>query len=189
MDGRQVAIQRRGSRVVYESPWMKVREDEIEYSDGRTGTYSLVDKADFALVIPFENDGFWLVEQYRYPLGLRCWEFPQGAWPPGRTPGTCDELAAAELVEETGLRARNWQHLGRVFAACGYSGQAFDVFVASGLTAGEPDREPSEQDMVHRWFGDAEVRRMIADGELRDSHTLAALCLFDLSRRPGPASL
>lgn len=60
---------------------MCVREDEIQYPDRSTGVYSIVEKPDFALVIPFENDGFWLVEQFRYSVG-RCWEFPQGTWAP-----------------------------------------------------------------------------------------------------------
>ena len=31
------------------------------------------------LVIPVEGDGFHLVEEYRYPIGKRTWNFPQGS--------------------------------------------------------------------------------------------------------------
>ncbi len=71
------------SRVAYENQWMRVREDEFLLPDGSPGLYGVVEKADFALVIPLEDDTVHLVEQYRYPVGERQWEFPQGSWPAG----------------------------------------------------------------------------------------------------------
>ncbi|MEO6884805.1 MAG: NUDIX hydrolase [Jatrophihabitantaceae bacterium] len=174
-------IRQTGTREIYASPWLRLREDAIEYADGSASTYAIVERTDFVTVLPYENGGFWLVEQFRYPLGRRVWELPQGAWPAGRT-GTVEELAVAELVEETGLRADQWRHLGRLAANAGMSGQYFDVLLATELTAGKPRREASEQDMVHRWFTDTDVRAMIGRSELVDVHTVAALALFDLHR-------
>jgi 8-oxo-dGTP pyrophosphatase MutT (NUDIX family) len=168
----------RDSEVVFENPWLRLRIDEITYADGSHGTYSVLEKSDFVVVLPWECGGFWLVEQYRYPVGQRCWEFPQGAWPDGQG-GSPAELAAHELREETGHTAAEWRHLGRLFAAYGYSNQAFDVFLATGLTEGDPHREHSEQDMIHRWFGEADLRSMVLRGELADAHSVAALALLD----------
>ena len=174
-------IEQLASREIYRSPWLRLREDDIAFADGQRGTYAVVEKQDFVVVLPYSDGGFWLVQQYRYPIGSRQWEFPQGGWPSGRS-GSVAELAAAELAEETGLRAATLVHLGRMFAAYGYSSQSFDVFRATDLTPGEPGREVSEQDMVHRWFAEADVRAMIAAGELADSHSVAALMLDDLRR-------
>ncbi|MEO7059873.1 MAG: hypothetical protein ABI083_09150 [Lapillicoccus sp.] len=55
------------SREVYRNAWMTVREDQVRRGDGSTGVYGVVDKPDFALVIPRDEQGVWLVEQYRYP--------------------------------------------------------------------------------------------------------------------------
>ena len=82
------------SGVVYEDNWMRLRRDQIERRDGSRGTYAFVQKRDFALVIPAEDDGFHMVEEYRYPIGRRTWSFPQGGWPHGET-GAPDELAVA----------------------------------------------------------------------------------------------
>jgi 8-oxo-dGTP pyrophosphatase MutT (NUDIX family) len=172
-------IEQRGTREVYANPWLRLREDQIVYADGSTGSYAVVEKPDFVTVLPWEDDGFWLVQQYRYAVGSRQWEFPQGGWPQGHG-GTPHELAVAELAEETGLCARHWRRLGRLFAAYGYSPQAFDVFLATDLTPGPPSREHSEQGMVHRWFATVELRAMIRSGELADSHSVAALALYDL---------
>lgn len=56
------------SREVYRNPWMRVREDTLELDDGSPGLYGVLERPDFALVIPAERDAFWLVEQFRYPL-------------------------------------------------------------------------------------------------------------------------
>lgn len=69
-------MQRLSSHEVYRNPWMTVREDRVRRADGSTGIYGVVDKPDFALVLPRFQGGFWLVEQYRYPVDRRAWEFP-----------------------------------------------------------------------------------------------------------------
>ena len=58
------------------------------------------------------------------------------------------------------------------------SDQRFDVFLAERLTEGEPAREVTEQDMIHRAFTDAEVDALIRSGALVDSPSLAALLLY-----------
>jgi 8-oxo-dGTP pyrophosphatase MutT (NUDIX family) len=174
-------IERVGSREIFRNAWLALREDEIAYADGSRGLFTVVEKRDFALVLPYSGEGFWLVEQYRYALGRRAWEFPQGGWPAGRS-GSPEELAAAELREETGLRAERLEHLGRLDSAPGYAANAFDVYLATGLTEGEPQREASEADMVHAHFPEARLRAMIIDGDFRDSNSLAALTLLQLAK-------
>jgi 8-oxo-dGTP pyrophosphatase MutT (NUDIX family) len=159
---------------------MSVREDEVVLPDGQPGTYGVVDKPDFALVVPREDDGdLWLVEQYRYPVQRRSWEFPQGSWP-AEALGSAAELAAAELREETGLRATHFEHLGRLHEAPGFCSQGFDVWLATGLALGPTAREATEQGMRTARVTDAELRRMVHDGELVDAASLAAYALCGL---------
>jgi hypothetical protein len=81
------------TREAYRNKWITVREHDLIYPDGSTGMYGVVEKPDFALVIPQDGDGqFCLVEQYRYPVGRRAWEFPQGSWS-GPQAGTPEALA------------------------------------------------------------------------------------------------
>jgi 8-oxo-dGTP pyrophosphatase MutT (NUDIX family) len=86
---------------------------------------------------------------------------PAGTWSAGRS-GTRDELAAAELREETGLTAGRTTHLGHLFLAYGISSQGYDVHLAHDLTAGEPDRDATEQDMRHAFFSEDEFVAMVA---------------------------
>jgi 8-oxo-dGDP phosphatase len=161
---------------------MTLREDEIQRPDGSTGVYAVVDKPTYALVIPQDGDRFHLVEQFRYPLGLRRWEFPQGT-APEQEHLEAGELAARELREETGLRAASMAVLGQLDVAPGMSSQRGWVFVATGLTEGEHEREHEEQDMHSAWFSRADLERMIRDGEITDAQSLAAWALFILAER------
>jgi 8-oxo-dGTP pyrophosphatase MutT (NUDIX family) len=165
------------SRLVYENRWLSLREDQIRLPDGTPGVYTVVDKPTAALVIPMERGGCHLIEQYRYPVGLRSWEFPQGTWAEDRT-GPADELARAELREETGLRAGDLEPLGRVAIAPGLTSQRCEVFLATDLTAGPSEREHTEQGMIQRWFAGEELMEMIGAGEIFDAITLAAFSLL-----------
>lgn len=166
-----------GSKVVYENRWMKVREDETLRPDGTKGIYGVVEKADFALIVPYSSGGFHLVEQYRYPVKGRYWEFPQGSWE--ATPNVdALELARGELREETGLTALTMLRLGHLFEAYGYSNQGFDVFLATDLTEGESDPDPEEAGIVSRWFSEEELWGLVSEGRFKDAPSLAALALF-----------
>jgi 8-oxo-dGTP pyrophosphatase MutT (NUDIX family) len=165
------------SREVYRNPWIRVREDAIELADGSRSVYGVVEKPDFALVLPAERDGFWLVEQYRHPIGRRAWEFPQGGWPHGAG-GTPEELARAELAEETGFRAGELRHLGHLDLSSGLSTQEFDVWLATDLTPGPTAREASEADMQQGFVTEAELREMVRTGRFTDAPSLAAWSLL-----------
>ncbi len=172
------------SREVYANPWMTVREDEVRRADGSDGIYGVVDKPDYALVIPLDSDRLHLVEQFRYPVGARRWEFPQGT-APGRAEIDPVELAARELHEETGLRAGRMELLGLLDVAPGQLSQRGRVFLATELTAGRPQREHEEQDMRSAWFSRTEFESMSRRGEVCDAQSLAAYSLLLLhERRP-----
>lgn len=93
------------------------------------------------------------------------------------------ELAARELREETGLRATSMDPLGMLDVAPGMTSQRGWVFLATGITEGEHDREHEEQDMHSEWFTREQVERMIRDGEITDAQSIAAWALLVLSGR------
>jgi 8-oxo-dGTP pyrophosphatase MutT (NUDIX family) len=174
--------------VVYADQWVTFRRDETERSDGFRGTYAFVDKRNFALIIPAENGGFHLVEEYRYPLGRRGWSFPQGGFPHDES-GTTEELARLELAQETGLRAARLTRLGTVAAGHGMTNQYGEYFLATDLTPGPSDLEPEELDLKHEWVTRAEFEAMTSDRRIVDDSTLAAYALLLLAERRGDIDL
>lgn len=178
-------METRATRQVYANPWMTVREDDIRRPDGSDGVYGVVDKPTYALVIARDDTGdapaFALVEQYRYPLGLRRWEFPQGT-APDRAEVPADELAARELREETGLRAGRWTELGTLDVAPGVTSQRGRAFLATDLVHGEPEREDTEADMRLGWFTRPELEEAMRTGGITDAQSIAAYGLLLLHR-------
>jgi 8-oxo-dGTP pyrophosphatase MutT (NUDIX family) len=173
------AVTRLSSRLVYENRWLRLREDQVRRADGSEGVYSVLERAEFAVICPVQDGMVHLVEQFRYPIGQRAWEFPMGTWE-WRADVDPRALAAGELQEETGLRAGTLIEIGHVFQAAGYSDQAGRVFFATDLTEGPRDLEQEEQDMIQGQFPLAEFERMIRDGVVRDVITISAFALARL---------
>jgi hypothetical protein len=169
------------SRIAYENRWTRLREDRIRHADGSDGIYGVVERPDFVVVVPWQDGQVTLVEQYRYPVSTRVWEFPMGMWEqaPGTDPAV---LAAAELREETGLIAGHMLHAGEIFQGPGYCNQRGHIFLATDLSQGATDREATEQDMICRSFSLGDFEAMIRDGTVREAMTISA---FGLLRAKG----
>jgi len=170
------------SRIVYQNRWMTVREDDVRRADGSDGIYGVVEKPDAALIIPVEHGRVHMVQQFRYTVGARFWEFPQGAWEKPGEDYTIEDLARGELREETGLVAAELQFLARTHIAYGFLSQPMHVFVATRLTQLEAQPEHEEQGIIRGSFTWAEFYEMVEDGRVTDSLTLAALSLLRLKR-------
>jgi 8-oxo-dGDP phosphatase len=184
--GIVTGVETLSSRQVYANAWMTLREDGIRRPDGSEGIYAVVDRPTLAIVVPRGEDGsLHLVEQFRYPLGARRWEFPMGT-APDRAEQDPAELAVRELAEETGLSAGRMERLGTIDVAPGMSSQRGHVYLATDLTAGTPQREHTEQDMRARWFAADEFEAMIRSGGFPDAQSLAAYALLQLWLSPAP---
>jgi 8-oxo-dGTP pyrophosphatase MutT (NUDIX family) len=164
------------SRTVYESPWLRLREDAVEFPGGHRGTYGVVEKEDFALVVPWDGEALTLVGQFRHPIGAFAWEFPQGSVD-GAAP---EAVARQELEEETGLRAGALRHLGHAYGAYGFCSQGFHAWLATDLRAGEPRREATEHGMEVRRVAPAELDALVLSGEVVDACSVAAWALVRL---------
>jgi len=170
------------SRIAYRNRWLQVREDEIQRADGSRGIYGVIERSDFAVIVPVAADGsLHLVEQYRYPVKGRFWEFPQGAWEHAPDADPVD-LARGELREETGLVAGRMTHLGHLFLAVGIANQGYHVFLAENLSRTDTALEVEEQGLISACFPRAVVTEMIRSGQIKDATTVAALSLVDLHR-------
>ena len=166
------------SREVYRNHWMRVREDEILRSNGERGIYGVVEKYDAAIILPIDQGRVWLVEQFRYTIGERALELPQGGWE--MEVENPEELARGELKEELGLEAAEMSLLGQLWIAYGFLKQKMHVYLASGLTAAVKTPDAEEHDLVVRTVAVEEFEEMMRSGVIRDDCTLAAWGLYML---------
>jgi 8-oxo-dGTP pyrophosphatase MutT (NUDIX family) len=172
---------RRSRRTVYENEWIEVMHDEVVRPDGTDGVYGVVTFRDRAVgVVPVADDGrILLVGQFRYTLREYSWEIPEGGVPPTEDPLTG---AKRELAEETGFTASSWRILVPRFSLSNSVGdQTGCIYVASGLTPGAADPEPTEE-IALRWITIDEGLAMIDDGAVNDSVTQVGLLRYALQR-------
>jgi ADP-ribose pyrophosphatase len=174
-------IKQLSTKTVYQNNWMKVREDQVEFANGGQGIFGVVEKPDFAMVVPYEQGGFHLVKQFRYPVGKSFWEFPQGSYEDNPKVDPL-ELAKGELAEETGLKAAKIKKIGYLYEAYGYCNQAFHIFLAEEFEQGSQQLQESEQDMETAFFTIAEFEQMIDSGEVADAPSISAYGLLKAQR-------
>jgi 8-oxo-dGTP pyrophosphatase MutT (NUDIX family) len=175
------------SRIHYENPWIRVREDQVLRPDGLPGIYGVVEFKNRAVgVLPVEDDGsVWLVGQYRYPLNAYSWEIPEGGCPESETP---EATARRELREETGLAAGRVELLGTSHLSNSVSDELGYLFRATRLTHGKDDPEGTERIAVRR-FEWSEAWQMLKRGEITDSLSVMALLYEAIRRLEGAGSV
>lgn len=173
-----MSIRTLGTREIYRNPWLRLREDEIERSNGTRGIYGVIEKDDCAVIVPLQGESICLVEQFRYTIQQQSLELPQGGWETADVDP--EELARGELREETGFGAENMTYLGSMWIAYGFARQKQHVYLATGLTQGSTDPDPEEHDLAVRMVTVDEFERMLVDGTIQDSCTIAAWGLYKL---------
>jgi 8-oxo-dGTP pyrophosphatase MutT (NUDIX family) len=173
-----MSIRTLSTREIYRNPWLRVREDQIERSNGSRGIYGVVEKDDCAIIIPIQGDTIYLIEQFRYTIQQRSLELPQGGWETSDV--NPEDLARGELREETGLTAASMTFLGTLWIAYGFARQKLHVFLATGLTPAGAAPDAEEHDLVLRTASIADFEQMLLDGTIQDSCTVAAWGLYRL---------
>ncbi len=172
-------IKQLDSKVVYKNKWMTVREDKILRRSGAEGIYGVVDKPDCAVIIAIDNGMIHLVQQYRYTVGQRCWELPQGAWESNPDSDPL-ELAKGELREETGMLAGVMEYVGPQFVAYGFLNQTCHVYFATHLSEVGNQLDSEEEDLITQAFTVEEFEQMMMNGTIKDCVTIAAYGLAKL---------
>ena len=128
------------SKIVYQNPWIRVREDEVIRPDGLPGIYSVVETRIATGVIALtEKDEVYLVGQFRYALDEYSWEIIEGGSDPDEDPL---QTAMRELKEEAGLIAKSWEALGGEIQLTNcHSSEIGRLFLARDLeqTEAQPD--------------------------------------------------
>jgi len=161
------------SKNVYDNPWISVTEHDIINPKGGKGIYGVVHFKNKAIgIIPLdENNNTYLVGQFRYPLNEYSWEIPEGG-------GALDidtlESAKRELLEETGLKAENWELIQEMYLSNSVSDEKAYVFLATGLSQHEAEPEDTEELKIKK-LPFEEAYQMVLRGEITDSLTVAAL--------------
>jgi ADP-ribose pyrophosphatase len=180
------------SRVLHQGRYLTFRVDTIERADGSRSERDIAGHPGAVAVVAIDDeDRVLLVRQWRTHANAVLLEIPAGTLDRDRASGTIEdpELASRrELEEETGYRARSWEHLAEFWTAPGFATEKMHLYLATDLEAADPDERlgPDEDEhlrLERRPFDEA--LGAIDRGEIRDAKSIAGLLLVDRRRR-GP---
>lgn len=171
-------------RAVYDSQWIRLREDQVQHRRGSVGIYPVCgfQRTACGVVALDHQDHVVLVGQWRYPLECYSWELPEGGGGMEESPF---EAIRRELAEEAGLEAETWEPLLFFHTSNSSTDEETFLFLATGLRElpGGHAPEDNEELVLHREpFGQC-LSRIIC-GEITDSLTVAGLLAVQ-ARRSG----
>ena len=163
------------TKMVYENPWMKLREDTAQLPDGKTTIYGVVIFGNCVGVLPFVDENHvLLVRQYRYVQGeAHRWEMPTGGVKEGET---LEQAAQRELAEEAGYHAGQLVHVSSYYTSKCICDETAHLYIGEKLTPAQAS--PDDTEFLQRQvFAFDEALRMALEGEIMDSMSVMALLL------------
>jgi ADP-ribose pyrophosphatase len=141
--------------------------------------WTIVHRKAAVVIAPMTHDGkIILIRQERIPIREAIWEMPSGQIDnaENRASETIEQVALRELREEAGYELATDGELiplGHYFTSPGFTDERGHFFLARPVVPC-PDyvRDESESIVDCRPFTVSEIRRMIAENEIRDANTL-----------------
>lgn len=165
------------SRELHRGKIFTLNRDTVRFPDGTTAEMDICRHPGASAIVPFLSDPegeepqILMIRQYRYAAGGYIYEIPAGRLDAGESPEAC---AVRELKEETGCTAERVEPLTSILTTPGFTDEVIHLFMATGLTHGEPNREADEfVDLVIMRLSEALER--ISTGEITDGKTAIAL--------------
>jgi ADP-ribose pyrophosphatase len=162
-------------RALCETRRFSVVELSCTRPDGKPATCQFVTHPGSVAILPIVDENrICLISSRRLTVSETLIEVPAGTREPDEPP---ERTAHRELAEETGYCAAKLKELISFYPSPGISNERMWIYVAHGLTAGEPKREPNEEieNLVLTWD---QALALVDRGKIRDGKTLVALLSY-----------
>lgn len=168
-------------RMLFDSPWIRLREDRFHHRKGVEGRYAVCgfQRTACGVLALDEQDHVILVGQWRYPLEQYSWEIIEGGGEVDESPFACIQR---ELAEEAHLKAAHWEPLLYTHLSNSSTDEECFLFLAKDLSdcfEGECDAE--EELIIHREPFEDCLKR-VQMGEITDGLSVIALLALQAKR-------
>ena len=168
------------SKLVYENPWMKVREDAVTRPDGNAGIFGTVHIGAGASVLAIDRQKqVHLIREWKYPLNRYTLEVISGGVDGEES---LEECARRELAEEAGLTGGLLTDLGWMETITTMVKAPVRLFLAVDVKKGESNPGSDEfLEVVQMPFLEAIEKAMSAEFE----HAATVITILKAARLLG----
>jgi ADP-ribose pyrophosphatase len=172
-----VAKAQLGTRRIHTGKVVNLDIDRVRFPDGSEGEIEIIRHSGASAVVPFlsdpkdEDPQILLLRQYRYAADQVLYEVPAGRLNPGEDPAVC---ARRELMEETGCRAAEVEHLYTMYTTPGFTDEVIHVYMATGLERGATEHE-SDEFITVETVTLSRALELIKEGEIKDAKTALSI--------------
>jgi len=158
---------------LYRGKIINVRQDRVKGFREKVAFREVVEHPGAVAILALDaQNEIFVVRQHRQPAGEILLEIPAGKIDPGENPLDC---ARRELLEETGLEAKEWNELSQFYTSPGFCDEKIFLYQAEELNkAFSPTTDPDENIAVEK-IPLVEAGKMIADGQIKDGKTIIAI--------------
>lgn len=162
------------SKIVYQNPWMRIREDAVVTPTGGDGIYGLMESHDSVMITVLnDKNELYLIRTFSYPAASWNWELPGGQSDGEAT----DKASQRELEEETGILAKSWEKLGKTRVCNGFMTERMATYLARDIVLTGEKEISNEQIDTARFIPMDEVDAMIECGEINDGQSITGIHL------------
>jgi len=161
------------SKIVYKTPWIEVKEEEVISPTGERKVFGTVDNGQGVQIVAINNKNeVYLIKEYYYVLQEYGVQTPAGGVDEGDSPL---QAAKKELFEETGVIAKKWISLGQTNPLTMIIKSPQNLFLALDIQEG--DKKEKDIEVIKTPF--AKAYQMVLDGEI----TFAPSCVAILKSK------
>lgn len=163
------------SKKIYSNEHASVLVDKLSVSNFEwEQVYIEKPYMDGVGVLPMDDDGVYLVSQYRHPVKKNLWQVIMGTLDAGES---SNDAVLRELREEGGIISANLSQVGTIYAEPGICSQKTTIYIANDLSFGDSDLDKTEIRFKFKHFTFEEVGSMLLRREIVCGFTLSTFFL------------
>lgn len=171
-----MAIKIISSKSVYHNSHINIMVDTVEQGGDRwEQAYFVKENKDGVVILPVDDTGIYMVNQYRHAIAESIWQFPMGSISQNQSPL---DAAKAELSEETGIQAELFTLIGTYKPEPAMTSTHMHVYLATGLSFHSNHPDVTEVGLKMQHFTFAQIDQMINTGQANCGYTMSAYYLY-----------
>jgi len=171
------------NEVVYHTPIFDLQRRRASHPRRGERDFYILDATDWINIIPLTRDRqVVMVRQFRHGIADFTIEIPGGMV--DADDASPMHAARREMIEETGYDSEAIIALGKVHPNPAIEGNICHSFLARNVTLGRKPRETGAEETHVELVPLADIKPMIASGEIMHALTIAAFSFFHLYNPP-----